>query len=197
MRMRIVTAARGLRTAVERWLVLRRLRQANEVVIGAPVKLSWRRLQAAGGNRITIGNFVICYGAINCQRAKATVTVGDRSFIGSGSVVACAERVTIGSGVLISHECYLIDTDGHSMSLAERKNDIPNRWKGTKTWEGVQCAPITIADGAWIGPRVIILKGVEIGAGAVIGAGSVVTKSIPAWSFAAGAPARVIRQLDP
>jgi galactoside O-acetyltransferase len=195
--MRFVTLARDIRAAAERWFVLRRLRQGNDVVIGAPVKLFWRRLSAAGMNRITIGNFVICYGAINCQRERAVVAVGDRSFIGSGSIVVCAKEVAIGSDVLISHECYLIDTDGHSLSLSERRQDIPNRWKGTKTWEGVKCAPITIGNGAWIGPRVIILKGVEIGEGAVIGAGSVVTKSIPAWSFAAGSPARVIRRLDP
>ena len=53
--------------------------------------------------------------------------------------------------------------------------------------------PVTIGNDVWIGDRVIILAGVEIGDGCIIGAGSVVTKSIPAYSIAAGVPCKVIR----
>ncbi|MCC6483663.1 MAG: hypothetical protein IT209_02355 [Armatimonadetes bacterium] len=67
---------------------------------------------------------------------------------------------------------------------------------GRKDWSHVKMAPVRICDKAWIGARAIILKGVTIGEGAVIGAGSVVTKDVPAWCVAAGNPARVIRQVE-
>ncbi len=60
-----------------------------------------------------------------------------------------------------------------------------------------KCAPITIEDHVLIGARSVILKGVTIGRGSVIGAGSVVVKSIPPRCIAAGNPCRVIKQLEP
>lgn len=59
--------------------------------------------------------------------------------------------------------------------------------------QGLKLKPVTIDDNVWIGMNVTILGGVHIGYGAVIGAGSVVTKSIPAWGVAVGNPAKVIR----
>ena len=57
-------------------------------------------------------------------------------------------------------------------------------------------AAIAIGPHSWLGARVIVLKGVTIGAGAIVGAGSVVTRDVPPRTLAAGSPARVIRQLD-
>ena len=56
--------------------------------------------------------------------------------------------------------------------------------------------PIKICNDAWIGMNVIVLKGVTIGEGAIVGAGSVVTKDVPAWSVVAGNPACIIKYLD-
>lgn len=65
---------------------------------------------------------------------------------------------------------------------------------------GESAHPITIGDDVWLGGRVIVfaskLDGLTIGKGVVVGAGSVVTKSIPPYSLAVGSPARVIRKLD-
>ena len=58
-------------------------------------------------------------------------------------------------------------------------------------------APVSIGDYAWIGMNCLILKGVSIGEGAMIGAGSVVTRDVPPFCLAAGAPARVLRRLGP
>lgn len=57
-------------------------------------------------------------------------------------------------------------------------------------------APVYIGDKVWIGFNVIILKGVDIGEGAVVAAGSVVTKNVPEWTLVGGNPAKVIRQLE-
>jgi acetyltransferase-like isoleucine patch superfamily enzyme len=56
---------------------------------------------------------------------------------------------------------------------------------------------VTIGDDCWIGGQVVILPGVHIGEGCTIGAGSVVTKSIPAWSVAMGTPAKVVKKVEP
>ncbi|GAC1668444.1 MAG: hypothetical protein NVS9B2_11440 [Steroidobacteraceae bacterium] len=56
--------------------------------------------------------------------------------------------------------------------------------------------PVRIENRAWLGFNVSLLPGVVIGEGAIIGAGSVVTKSVPAWTIAAGNPARVLRELN-
>ena len=79
----------------------------------------------------------------------------------------------------------IYDTDFHWLNLEERINQ-----PGGKT------APVIIKDGAFVGADCIILKGVTIGKRAVIGAGSVVTKSVPDGEIWAGNPAKLIRKLD-
>ena len=70
-------------------------------------------------------------------------------------------------------------------------------WKETKKqWFNTLCEPITVKDGAWLGGGVIVLPGVTIGKNSVIGAGSVVTRSIPDNCVAVGNPCRPIRFLD-
>lgn len=92
--------------------------------------------------------------------------------------LSISNNVKIGAGVL------LIDTDCHPINYEARRNSN----------EGTLSAPITIENDVWIGAQSIVLKGVTIGARSIIGAGSVVTKSIPADCIAAGNPCKVIRK---
>ena len=64
-----------------------------------------------------------------------------------------------------------------------------------KDWKNIEVSPTIIEDDAWIGVNVIILKGLTIGKGAIIGAGSVVTKNVPPMTLVAGNPAKVIKEL--
>lgn len=96
-----------------------------------------------------------------------------------------AKGLTVGDNVKVGANVLLMDTDTHQVDYLQRR-------------EGhgpIASAPITIEDDVWIGAQCIILKGVTIGARSVIGAGSVVTKDIPADCIAAGNPCRVIRSL--
>ena len=95
------------------------------------------------------------------------------------------QSVTIGDNVKIGACVLIMDTDAHPMDYLARRN----------SGEGTKSAPIVIEDDVWIGAHSIILKGVTIGARSIIGAGSVVTKSIPADCVAAGNPAKVIKRL--
>ena len=88
----------------------------------------------------------------------------------------------------IGGNCYIIDTDFHSIDPEKRKYPDQDR-NDTRT------APVTIRENAFIGAASIILKGVTIGKGAVIGAGSVVTRDVPDGQLWAGNPARFIRDL--
>ena len=115
-----------------------------------------------------------------------------RIAIGSGVratrnlTIQCASRVTIGDNVLIASDVFMVDYNhGMSPHAASYVENPLDRSEG-----------ITIEDGAWIGNNVIILPGVTIGRKSIIGAGSVVTRSIPPYCIAAGSPAKVIRRFN-
>lgn len=108
----------------------------------------------------------------------AYLKIGDNCFINQGVRIACSMEIQIGNGCLIGDECVILDNDYHAMP-------------GT----GIKAAPIIIMNNVWLATRVIVLRGITIGENSIVGAGSVVTKSIPANAFAAGQPARIIRSL--
>ena len=86
-----------------------------------------------------------------------------------------------------------VDHDSHSVVLEERQDDVKLWSVGKKNWDYVKIAPVDIEDDVWIGFNAIILKGVTIGRGAVVAAGSVVTKNVAPFTVVGGNPARLIR----
>ncbi len=110
----------------------------------------------------------------------AKVVIGDDVGM-SGCTISAETSITIGSHVLIGSGCLITDTDAHPIDPEERRAGL-----------GGSTRPVVIEDDVFIGARAIILKGVTIGHGSVIGAGAVVTKSVPANSIAAGNPAKVV-----
>ena len=113
-----------------------------------------------------------------------------------GRRIVCAERVEIGDDVLISWGCTIVDHNSHALAWEDIRNDVRQYYGGTKNWEKVDIVPVIIGNKSWIGFNSIILKGVTLGEGAIVGAGSVVTKDVPAHSVVAGNPARIIRSID-
>lgn len=110
------------------------------------------------------------------------ITIGDNTFINSGTSIGSLASVTIGNNVAIGNYVLIMDSDFH--------NPIDHTLPGAK-------APIVIEDDVWIGARATILKGVKIGKHAVVAAGAVVTKDVPAGALVGGVPAKVIRYLHP
>ena len=100
----------------------------------------------------------------------------------SGTVIAAATSIVIGDSVACGANVTITDTDWHGV-------------QPTRRHEPGDSSPVVIEDNVWIGLNVIVLKGVTIGRGSVIAAGSVVTSNIPAEVIAAGAPAKVIGQI--
>lgn len=146
---------------------------------------------------VSVGDGSRIDGYLVTEIATSRVTIGRNTLLGPKSVIDCMESVTIGDDVLISYECILADADNHSLSYSKRKDDL-NRWRnGTHDWADVKSAPIVIEDGAMIGARAIILKGVTVGKGAVVGMGSVVIKDVAPYSVVLGNPARAIMEIPP
>ncbi|MBI4320707.1 MAG: acyltransferase [Chloroflexi bacterium] len=107
--------------------------------------------------------------------------IGASVFINRGTTISAYELVRIGDNCQIGTHCVIMDSDLHSIE---------------DHLERPQAKPVIIEDNVWLGTRVIVLKGVTIGRGSAVGAGSVVTKSIPPWSVAAGVPAKVVKRLS-
>ena len=102
-------------------------------------------------------------------------------------------KITIGSNVLIAPNVQLY-TATHPIDLDERLAPVETE-DGIQRIRRTYALPITIKDGCWIGGGVVILPGITIGYGSVIGAGSIVTKDIPANVIAVGNPCRVAREI--
>ncbi|MCK5127033.1 MAG: acyltransferase [candidate division Zixibacteria bacterium] len=112
------------------------------------------------------------------KEKTAVLTIGNCSSIGDRTQIQCRDRVTIGHNVLIAWDVNILEHDFHSPGGGE-----------------VIAKPIIIEDEVWIGVRAIILKGVTIGRGAIIGAGALITKDVPPFTFAGGNPAKNIKKV--
>ncbi len=147
----------------------------------------------AAGARCEIGDDCLIQGTLVLERPESVIRVGNRSSIGGGTILDCAGRIEIGDDTMISYQCLIADSDNHSLYADERAEDVV-RWKNERRhdWSRVAIRPVGIGAKCWIGARAIILKGVTIGDGAIIGAGSVVTRDVPAWTIVAGNPARAV-----
>jgi acetyltransferase-like isoleucine patch superfamily enzyme len=155
--------------------------------------INYARVRAKRGCALSIGESCQIDGSIIFERENASVIIGKRVFM-NGNIIS-AEKVTIGSDVLISWGVTIVDHNSHSLSFSRRASDVVLWRDQKKDWSPVKIAPVSISDKAWVGFNSIILCGVMVGEGAVIGAGSVVTKDIPPWSIAAGNPAKIIREI--
>jgi acetyltransferase-like isoleucine patch superfamily enzyme len=114
--------------------------------------------------------------------ADSAIHLGDDVRM-SGATICASEEIRIGSRVRIGANSTIIDTDFHPL-MAEQRNIDPKAGRS---------AAVVIGNDVFIGTRVIILKGTNIGDGAVIGAGSVVSGNIPAGAIAAGNPVAILR----
>jgi acetyltransferase-like isoleucine patch superfamily enzyme len=111
-----------------------------------------------------------------------SIIIEDEVFIGFGCEFNIREKISIGNDTLIASGCRFVDHD-HGLLT----NQLMRKQIGTE-------AEIIIGNDVWIGCNVVVLKGVTIGNGAVVAAGSVVTKSIPPCEIWGGVPAKKISQ---
>lgn len=147
------------------------------------------------GGQINVGNDCLVEGNLVVQAPNGLIVLQDNVYIGGDTLLACASTITVENDVLISYQCLFMDSDNHSLSLRKRVRDLSEVRDNCYDWSQVESRPIRVCRGAWVGARCIVLKGVTIGTGSIVGAGSVVTRDVPPWSIVGGNPARLIRQL--
>lgn len=131
-----------------------------------------------------------CYDKYKGETFHPQLSIGEGCWIGEYSHITCINKITIGDG-LLTGRFVLISDNNHGRSfckdeLRQRPLDRPVSSKG----------PITIGNNVWIGDKATILGGVTIGDGAIIAANAVVTKDVPAYSVAAGSPAKIIKTIN-
>lgn len=147
------------------------------------------------GGVLNIGRDCLIEGMLVTETEQSRILIGDNVFIGGGSVLDCVDSIVIENDVLISYQCLIADSDNHSIRYSIRKNDLRDWREGRHDWSTTTTLPIIISKGVWVGAHSIILKGVKIGEGAIVGAGSVVTKDVPPYTIVAGNPAKIIREI--
>lgn len=154
-----------------------------------------RRNRVAGGGRtellgpvhvsrphpnssLRLGRWVRFYQGVGIylDSPEATVTIGSGTYVNRRTEITCKSEVTIGERCAISWDVLISDTDYHQLNESQNTD------------------PVVIGDDVWVGAKAIILKGVTIGDGAVVAAGSVVTANVPPGTLVGGNPARELRE---
>jgi acetyltransferase-like isoleucine patch superfamily enzyme len=157
-----------------------------------------------GKVNIEVGNDSIIAGSYIIEKPTGFIKIGNRTFIGGGRFISI-EGIEIGDDVMFSWGCTVMDNNAHSLNWAERMSDVKDWKRGLdegkvgfyKKWDHVKSKKIIIKNKAWIGFNCIILKGVTVGEGAIVGAGSVVTQDVPDFTIVAGNPAKIIKYINP
>lgn len=129
--------------------------------------------------------------------SRAEVQVGEYALI-HGARIVCDAHLKIGNYALISWQVVLMDTYRLPFDSVKRRQILERAAdRGELSPRAdIPAQPISIGDNVWIGFDACILPGVTIGEGAIVGARSVVSHDVPAYTVVAGNPARVVRQLD-
>jgi len=184
-------SVKRLHRVLERWYVDYFIRpQLDEVGDHPKVMQPWNL--KIHGRRIRLGRCVHVITGTDRQVRLTTwahedgegaIDIGDYCLICPGVRLDSACSITVGSNSMLAAGAYLTDADWHD--IYDRSRIIGRH------------AAIVLEDNVWIGDSAIVCKGVTIGENSVIGAGSVVTRNIPANVIAAGNPATVVRELDP
>jgi acetyltransferase-like isoleucine patch superfamily enzyme len=144
------------------------------IVLGEDVEFGWP----------TSKSFYTGYCHLEAMARESVIEIGEGAQINNNAFIKSeGPGIRIGAKALLGSEITIYDSDFHDLRPRRRRGGRP------------QMAAVELCDNVFIGDRVLILKGTSIGANSVVGAGSVVTNSIPAGVIAAGAPARVIREI--
>ena len=141
-------------------------------------------LYLAKGATLEVEAFDVYAGSRINVNADAKLSLGS-GYMNHDCVIDCFSAITIGHGVVISERVVIRDSDNHAIISTENGE--------LKSDEKPEAAPIVIQDHVWLGMNVIVLKGVTIGEGAIVAAGSVVTKDVPPHCLVAGVPAKVVK----
>jgi acetyltransferase-like isoleucine patch superfamily enzyme len=164
-----------------------KLDRRARLVFNGTLSLGWKtfrksrletRLFAGRDSKIVVNGTFIVYKGSDIRVLDGAVLTLNEGFRNFGVQIICAKSITIGKGCVIAPDVVIRDRDAHRIQGSDHET----------------AQSISIGEHVWIGARSLVLKGVTIGDGAIVAAGAVVTKDVPAHSIVAGVPARVIRR---
>jgi acetyltransferase-like isoleucine patch superfamily enzyme len=172
------------RSPLRRWRINRHMARAG-AFIRYPVE--GEVLEALDEGRLTIGEATLlepgCWLTLSPQ---ARIEIGRGCFLNRNTMLAALERIEIGDHVMFANNCFVGDAD--------HRYDDPDR---PVTWQGFSSqGPVRIGSNCWFGVNCVVTSGVQIGNRCVIGANSVLNDDLPPGVIAAGAPAKVIREIE-
>jgi acetyltransferase-like isoleucine patch superfamily enzyme len=191
---RLVYGLLSLPSRLRDRLYTARLRQYCRASVDTTFTEHTTILNSFARESVGIGSRSLFMGEINIIRQSARIRIGDWCFVGPGAKLWAMESIDIGDRVFISHGVQIFDNNSHSLSAADRHERFKELlMKGRHLVpEAVTCRPIKIEDDVWIGFNSAVMKGVTIGRGAVVGAGTMVTHDVAPFSIIVGNPARKV-----
>jgi acetyltransferase-like isoleucine patch superfamily enzyme len=166
----------------------------NTLITG---ELTFKRFHSQEPEALSVGSNCTMDGVHFALGPKGRVRIGDFCYF-TNAVLLCELELRIGSYVVIGWNATIADTDFHPLGPAERVADAlacSPRGKGLPR-PSIPRRPVIIEDDVWIGPNAAVLKGVRIGAGAFVEAGSLVTRDVPPRARVLGNPAQVIGEMS-
>jgi acetyltransferase-like isoleucine patch superfamily enzyme len=177
-----IIAANGARVRIARTA---QIRTENDALLsigfmppaGRPVNVDL----GADAELVVRGRVAVAAGCWINVFPSATLAIGDRTYLNFNTTVIASERIEIGAECAIAWNVAIIDTDFHFLFGDDGKPPVAKD-------------PVQIGDRVWIGTGATVLKGVQIGDGAVVAAHSVVSRDVPPQCLVAGAPAKVIKR---
>ena len=188
---KIVNKLYLLKASILSWMYKRQL-----LSCGKSVKIEKIGL-LVGAKYITVGDdsdiqqmtYLTAWENYKGQKFYPRITIGNDCHIGAFNHITCIDRIEIGDG-FVSGKCVTITDNSHGETSMEMLQ------KPVGSREVISKGPVIIGMNVWIGDKATILPGVTIGDGVIIGANSVVTKDIPAYSVVGGNPAKVLKTLQ-
>ncbi len=167
-----------------RWRINRHMARAGAY---ARFPIEGEVLEALDSGRLVVGEGTLfepgCWLTLS---PEARIEIGQGCFLNRGTMLAALERIEIGDHVMFANNCFVGDSDH-----AYDDPDVPVTWQGF-----VARGPVKIGSNCWFGVNCVVTGGVEIGDRCVIGSNSVVTADLPPRVIAAGAPAKVLKEIE-
>lgn len=167
---------------------LRLLRRAPHVRVEGLVFLGRRveLLARPGYGRIVLGRFSHLGDDCRLRAHEGTLRIGEKVVLGRDVTINCYLDVEVGAATIVADSVYVCDFDHRFADAAVPIKD-----------QGIVKSPVRIGANCWLGTKVTVLRGSDVGDGSVVGAGSVVRGALPPYSLAGGIPAKVVRSRRP
>jgi acetyltransferase-like isoleucine patch superfamily enzyme len=149
-------------------------------------------------DNIQLGDYVVCRGILRSEPFHpGQILIGDYVYIGDDCIISCAEKIEIGAFSLLAHGVQVFDNDSHPVSSVLRERDyqiVLGLLAGERT--DIARDAVKIGQRVWVGSNAILMKGISVGDGSIIAAGSVVTSDVPTYTIVAGNPARAVKNIN-